>query len=155
MIATNANERGQGLRPAEWFVVAGTLLIVVFAVVVGRIIYVKPPPVRFVQIDSELGRKGEMVLRRENCLSCHEIFHNGTTVGPNLDGVGSRRSASWLKEYLRAPRAGVGIKPYRLVMPAYDKLPAEELDALVAYLGNLQEVAAQDAAPETRVSVVK
>ena len=81
-----------------------------------------------------------MVFRREGCLSCHELFGNGTSFGPALDGVGSRRHPSWLKEYLRSPRPGVGDRTWRLRMPAYDKLEEGDLDALVTYLVALREL---------------
>lgn len=139
------------LRPAEWVVIAGSGLIVAFAVLVGVLIYQKPPPVPFVYMPSELSSRGEAVYRREGCSSCHEIFGNGASYGPSLDGVGSYRSAAWLAQYLKAPRAGVGKKKYRLRMPAYDKLDVAELDALVAYLGALK-VSAERPRPVTDVS---
>lgn len=127
------------IRPGEWVVLAGSAMIVAFAILVGVLIYQKPPPVPFAYRQSELSSQGESVYRREGCSSCHEIFGNGASYGPSLDGVGSYRSAAWLHQYLRAPRPGVGKKPYRLRMPAYDKLPVEDLDALVAFLGALQK----------------
>ena len=130
-------------RLAEKVVLAGAVSIVVYAVVVGALIYLKPPPVRFVYVESSLTRGGELIFRREGCLSCHELFGNGTTYGPPLDGVGSRRDRPWLTDYLRSPRPGVGDKPYRLRMPAYDTVDAGELDALVSYLGALRELDAE------------
>ena len=127
-------------RTAEWVVVVAAVLIVVYAVIVGALIYLKPPPVRFVYGESASTRAGEMVFRREGCLSCHELFGNGTSFGPPLDGVGSRRDLAWLKQYLRSPRPGVGDRTYRLRMPAYDKLEVDELDALATYLGALREL---------------
>ena len=121
-------------------VLVGVAVIAVYAVVVGTLIYFKPPPVRFVYMESAPARAGEMIFRREGCLSCHELFGNGTGYGPALDGVGSRRDRVWLGEYLRLPRPGVGDRPYRLRMPAYDTLEAGELDTLVAYLGALREL---------------
>ncbi len=126
------------IRPGEWFVFAGSVMIMAFAILVGVLIYLKPPPVPFEYRQSDLSRLGEAVYRREGCSSCHEVFGNGASYGPSLDGVGSYRSAAWLHQYLRAPRPGVGKKNYRLRMPAYDKLDAAELDALVAFLGALQ-----------------
>ncbi len=110
-----------------------------FGALVGILIYLKPPPVRFVYLESSLSKRGEAIFRRESCLSCHKVFGNGTSYGPNLDGVGSRRSKSWLQQYLRAPRAGVGVKTYRLRMPAYDTLKPVDLDALIAYLQGLRQ----------------
>lgn len=127
------------LRPGEWLVLVGAGLIMAFAALVGILIYLKPPPVRFVYLESSLSKQGEAIFRRESCLSCHEVFGNGASYGPNLDGVGTRRSKSWLQQYLRAPRPAVSVKTYRLRMPAYDKLDPADLDALVAYLQGLRE----------------
>ena len=128
------------LRFAERMVLVAAAVIAVCAALVGAMIYSKPPPVRFTYRESASSTSGETIFRREGCLSCHELFGNGTTYGPALDGTGSRRNRPWLREYLRAPRPGVGDKPYRLLMPAYDTLEADELDALVAYLGALREL---------------
>ncbi len=127
-------------RTAEWVVVIATVVIVVYAVLVGALIWLKPPPVRFVYGESASTRPGEMIFRREGCLSCHELFGNGTSFGPALDGVGSRRDVPWLKQYLRSPRAGVGDRTWRLRMPAYDHLEEGELEALATYLEALREL---------------
>ena len=126
------------LRVAETLVVIGAAVIAAYAIVVGALVYLRPPPVRFVYVESTLTKEGERVFRREGCLSCHELFGNGTGFGPALDGVGSRRDSRWLQDYLRSPRPGVSGKTYRLRMPAYDTLDAGELDALVRYLGALR-----------------
>ena len=118
----------------------GVAVIAAYAVLVGTLIYLKPPPVRFVYVESEATRSGEQVFRREGCLSCHELFGNGTGYGPALDGTGSRRSPAWLEDYLRSPRPGSDGKTYRVRMPAFDSLKAGELDALVSYLGALREL---------------
>lgn len=128
------------LRTAEKLVVIAAVVIVAYSVLVGALIYLKPPPVRFVYGESESTRTGEMVFRREGCLSCHELFGNGTSFGPALDGVGSRRDVPWLKEYLRSPRTGVGDRTWRLRMPGYDHLEEGELEALAAYLGALRKL---------------
>ena len=118
----------------EWLVIAGSALIVAFAVVVGSIIYLKPPPVQFIYVESADSRKGEGIYRREGCLACHEIFGNGASYGPSLDGIGSKRDKQWLIRYLKSPWAGVSVKPYRLKMPPYDHLSDEDLDKLTEYL---------------------
>ena len=127
-------------RTAEKLVLVAAVVIAAFAVLVGALIYLKPPPVRFVYGESASTRTGERVFRREGCLSCHELFGNGTGFGPALDGVGSRRDVTWLKQYLRSPRAGVGDRTWRLRMPAYDHLEEGELEALAIYLGALREL---------------
>ena len=128
------------LRAAERVVVLSAAVIVAYAVLVGALIWLKPPPVRFAYAETASTRIGETIFRREGCLSCHELFGNGTSYGPVLDGVGSRRELSWLRDYLRSPRPGVGDKTYRLRMPAYDTLEAGELDALAYYLVALREL---------------
>ena len=131
----SADRRRLGrFRTAEFVVLIGATVIAGYAIVVGALIYLRPPPVRFVYIESALTGGGEMVFRREGCLSCHELFGNGTTYGPALDGAGSRRDRGWLRDYLRSPRQGVSGKTYRLRMPAYDTLDPGELEALVNYM---------------------
>ncbi len=122
------------LKAGEWIVLAGSGLIAAFAVLVGVLIYLKPPPSEFTYLETEKTRIGEAIYRREACGSCHRINSTGPTYGPQLDGEGSRRSREWLADYLRNPRAGVGEKPYRLAMPSYAHLPPTDLEALVVYL---------------------
>jgi len=124
-------------------VVVAAALIAVFAMLVGTLIYLKPPPVRYVYVESPATVAGEMLYRREGCPSCHELFGNGASYGPALDGTGSRRDPLWLQAYLRSPRPGVGEKTYRLRMPPVDTLGAGELEALVSYLGALRELNAE------------
>ena len=124
-------------------VAIAAVLIVAFAVLVGTLIYLKPPPVRYVYVESTATVVGEMVYRHEGCASCHELFGNGASYGPMLDGTGSRRDAPWLRAYLLSPRPGVGEKTYRLRMPPVDTLDAGELEALVSYLGALRELDAE------------
>ena len=138
------------LRLAEKVVLIAAAVIAACAALVGTLIYSKPPPVRFTYRESAPAMAGEMIFRREGCLSCHELFGNGTGYGPALDGVGSRRDGLWLKDYLRSPRPGVGDRSYRLLMPAYDSLEAGEMDALVIYLAALRELDADGRVIEPR-----
>lgn len=133
-MAMTTGTRLMKLRSGEWIVVAGSVLIAMFAVLTGRLIYLKPPPVAYAYADSAAAQQGEAIYRREGCGSCHQVFGNGATYGPSLDGEGSRRTPAWLQAYLLDPRAGVGVKPYRVKMPSYGNLKGEERDALVAHL---------------------
>ena len=126
------------LSAGEIVVVAGSIGIIAFAVIVGSIIYLKPPPVRFVYVETPQTIQGEAVYRREGCLSCHEIFGNGASYGPSLDGVGSKRSNDWLERYLKSPWPDVSAKPYRLKMPPYGHLTQDDMTALTAYLSALK-----------------
>jgi cbb3-type cytochrome oxidase cytochrome c subunit len=122
------------LRAGEWIVLGGSVLIAAFAALVGVLIYLKPPPVEYADLDSAAARAGEAVFRREGCGSCHQVFGNGATYGPPLDGVGSRRTRDWLHAYMRDPRPGISARTYRARMPSYAGLEGKEMDALLAYL---------------------
>jgi cbb3-type cytochrome oxidase cytochrome c subunit len=126
------------LRIGEWIVLIGAGAIAAFAALVGVLIYQRPPPVAYRYLETPASQAGEAIYRREGCGSCHQIFGNGATYGPSLDGVGSKRTAGWLEEYLRVPREGVGDRPYRVKMPSYAGLKTDELAALVAYLKALR-----------------
>ena len=127
------------LSTGEIIVGAGSIAIVAFAIVVGIIIYLKPPPVRFVYVETPQTAQGEAIYRREGCLACHEIFGNGASYGPSLDGVGSKRSKFWLERYLKSPWPDVSDKPYRLRMPPYDHLTQNDMNALITYLSALKK----------------
>ena len=126
------------LSAGEIIVGAGSIGIIAFAAIVGTVIYLKPPPVRFAYEQTPQTVQGEAVYRREGCSSCHEIFGNGASYGPTLDGVGSNRSADWLERYLMSPWPEVSAKPYRLKMPPYDHLTQIDMAALIAYLSALK-----------------
>lgn len=110
------------------------------AIAVGKAVYQNPPSVFRTNVETPAGRVGELIFRRESCFSCHEVFGNGASYGPSLDGVGSKRTNSWLQDYMRNPRPGVSAKPYSLRMPSYEKLGDSKLDALVSYLQGLRKV---------------
>jgi len=133
------------LRSGEWIVIAGTLLIGAFAALVGTLIYLKPPPVMYWYAESPTANLGEAIYKRESCRDCHQVFGNGSTSGPKLDGIGALRSESMLKAYLLDPVPGVGDRTYRVKMPSYARLNQEDRDALVAYLLALSPPAAQNA----------
>lgn len=122
------------LRGGEWLVVGGSAAIAACAALVGVLIWQRPPPAAYAYAETAASRAGEHVYRREGCGSCHQVFGNGASYGPSLDGVGSRRAPDWLQAYLIDPRPGVGVKPYRVRMPSYAALAAHDRDALVAYL---------------------
>lgn len=67
------------------------------------------------------------------CVACHMLGGQGGQVGPALDGVGSRKTARELTEWLRDPQK---VKP-GTAMP---KLPLTEgqLDELTAFLSTLK-----------------
>jgi mono/diheme cytochrome c family protein len=78
----------------------------------------------------ELGRR---VYEEQRCQLCHSVAGAGNTRGP-LDGVGSRLSAEEIRKWIVEPQT---MKP-GVRKRAYDKLPADRLDALVAYVASLK-----------------
>ena len=90
--------------------------------------------------DAAAIKKGEGVYTAQKCSTCHQIAGKGSKVSP-LDGVGKKLSADDIKQWITHPtemtaKAKSTKKP---PMPAkYGKLPAADLDALVAYLHSLK-----------------
>jgi mono/diheme cytochrome c family protein len=85
-------------------------------------------------------KRGEEVYAAQKCSMCHSIAGKGGKSSP-LDGVGAKLSAEDIKQWITHPtemtaKAKSTKKP---PMPAkYGKLPAADLDALVAYLHSLK-----------------
>ncbi len=52
---------------------------------------------------SEEGLKGSALFRHEGCTACHRAVRNGTNMGLDLDGIGSRRSLDYLANFLKNP----------------------------------------------------
>jgi mono/diheme cytochrome c family protein len=78
----------------------------------------------------------EASVYEKRCKLCHSIAGSGgpmAKMGGALDGVGSKRDAQWLKEYLKNPKS----KSSQSAMPAL-KLTDEERDAVVRYLLSLK-----------------
>lgn len=70
-------------------------------------------------------------LYQQMCTACHSMDGQGGTVGPALDGVGSRKTAEWLRSWIKDPKS---VKP-DTTMPA---LPMSdvELEEVVTFLSN-------------------
>ncbi len=67
------------------------------------------------------------------CLTCHMIGGNGGEVGPALDGIASRRDATYLKNWLKDPSQ---IKA-DAKMPKLE-LTDQEIDEMVSFLTELK-----------------
>jgi len=84
--------------------------------------------------------KGAEVYAAQKCSVCHSIAGKGGKSSP-LDGVGAKLSAEDIKQWIVDPvamskKSSSTKKP---PMPAkYGKLPAAELDSLVAYMVSLK-----------------
>ena len=85
-------------------------------------------------------KKGQEVYAAQKCSICHAIAGKGSKTNP-LDGVGAKLSADDIRQWIVSPaeataKAKSTKKP---PMPAkYGKLPAADLDALVAYMQSLK-----------------
>ncbi len=84
--------------------------------------------------------KGQQVYAAQKCSVCHAIAGKGGKTNP-LDGVGAKLSAADIRSWIVTPgemtkKTGSTKKP---PMPdKYGKLPAAEIDALVAYMQSLK-----------------
>lgn len=57
-----------------------------------------PAGSRFVpQSASDSSARGAMLYKDKGCIACHTIGTTGGTIGPNLSGVGARRSRNFIK----------------------------------------------------------
>lgn len=86
---------------------------------------------------AELGR---LTYARHDCASCHAISGRGNPRHP-LDGVGERRSAEELREYVTATGAAANKLSDTTVRrkARYREIPADEMTALINYLSTLSE----------------
>jgi mono/diheme cytochrome c family protein len=88
--------------------------------------------------------RGKRLFTESKCTMCHSVAGKGNSKGP-LDGVGARLVPADLRKWLVEPKvmatkAKAERKP---VMPSFETLKKDELDALVAYLATLKTPAAK------------
>lgn len=90
--------------------------------------------------DAKLVQRGEKLYVDQKCSMCHSVAGKGNQKGP-LDDVGTRLSDEELRQWLINPRAmEQKTKSLRKPpMPPYAKLPAEDVDALIAYMKTLKK----------------
>jgi mono/diheme cytochrome c family protein len=85
-------------------------------------------------------KKGQEVYAAQKCSICHAIAGKGNKQNP-LDGVGKKLSADETRNWIVDP-AGMTAKTKSTKKPPmpnkYSKLPAAEIDALVAYMQSLK-----------------
>jgi mono/diheme cytochrome c family protein len=113
----------------------GGLLV---AALTAALVLAMPRPSR--SQDAEQVKKGQEVYTAQKCQVCHAIAGKGNKQNP-LDGVGAKLSADDIRQWIVNPtemtaKAKSTKKP---PMPnKWAKLPAAELDALVAYMQSLK-----------------
>jgi mono/diheme cytochrome c family protein len=90
--------------------------------------------------DAALVKKGEQVYAAQKCQTCHSIAGKGKKTNP-LDGVGGKLSADEIKQWILDPK-GMTAKAKSTKKPPmaakYNNLPAEDINALVAYMQSLK-----------------
>jgi mono/diheme cytochrome c family protein len=80
------------------------------------------------------------VYTAQKCSLCHSIDGKGNKKGP-LDNVGAKLSEEEIRQWIvNAPEMTKKTKAERKpVMKSYEKLPKEDIDALVAYMQSLKK----------------
>jgi len=87
---------------------------------------------------------GRSVFVKRGCASCHAVGA-GTVIGPDLKGVGGRRTKQWLRQWLADPATMLRAYPDLadwpsgfggIIMPNQN-LTTAEIDALVVYLAGI------------------
>ncbi|MCC6273469.1 MAG: cytochrome c [Deltaproteobacteria bacterium] len=84
--------------------------------------------------------EGARLFKAKGCTTCHTIG-GGVKVGPDLQGLFSRREEAWIRRYIADPVTMVEQDPiarelkaqYKIQMPKMMISPAE-MDRLLAYL---------------------
>jgi mono/diheme cytochrome c family protein len=90
--------------------------------------------------DADLVKKGQEVYSAQKCAMCHSIGGKGNKANP-LDGIGAKLSADEIRLWITDPTTMTAKtkSTKKPPMPAkWSKLPAAELDALVAYMQSLK-----------------
>ena len=88
----------------------------------------------------ELIAAGRRVFEAQGCMRCHSIAGEGNPRYP-LDGVGERRTAEAIQQWIIAPAELKDQMPAQAFQAkqAYRNLPPEDLGALVTYLQILKK----------------
>jgi len=87
------------------------------------------------------GSKDAMeIIRGSGCLGCHKVGTEGGAIGPDLNHVGGRLSASLIRESILLPDAKIarGFEKFKGIMPKTfgEQLNAAQLEALVQFLAS-------------------
>ena len=98
------------------------------------------------------GLQGSEIFRHQGCTACHKAVRNGTNMGLDLDGIGSKRSLEYLNNFLKDPEATYasrtldhGPAPKEAAYVA--ELPEKNRHALAVFLSELQATQGSPDAP--------
>ena len=90
--------------------------------------------------DAAAVKRGQAVYAAQKCQGCHNIAGKGYKANP-LTGVGTKLSADEIRSWITMPKAmatKTGAKGKPPMPDRYAKLPAADIDALVAYMQSLK-----------------
>jgi len=89
------------------------------------------------------GLRGSTLFRKAECTQCHRAIQNGTNAGVDLDGIGSKRTLQYLRDFLKNPEATYasktidhGAAPKEAAKVA--KMPEADLEAIAVFLSELR-----------------
>jgi len=89
------------------------------------------------------GLRGSTIFRKAECTQCHRAIQNGTSAGVDLDGIGSKRTLQYLRDFLKNPEATYAAKtidhgsaPKEAAYVA--KMSASDLEAMAVFLSELR-----------------
>jgi len=101
----------------------------------------------------EGGRGMHLFFRKGNCTDCHRALNSGTNMGAqvDLDGEGSKRSLTWIYDFLREPEkiyGGPTLDHGAGKAAAYvQTFPPDELHAIAVFLSELKADSGSSVSP--------
>jgi len=142
----------QPLKPGEkiLFTVAGVFVVfAVIAFIIMQFVIAKSDKPLFVTKThadfSVEGQKGSEYFRVNGCTTCHRALRNGTNMGrtADLDGIGSRRTMTWMYNFLVDPVSNYGSetmdhRPGQRSAAYVAEMPKEKLHAIAVFLSELK-----------------
>lgn len=89
------------------------------------------------------GLRGSVLVRKSGCTTCHRALRNGTNMGLELDGIGSRHNFDYLLNFLKNPEATYPTKtvdhgPAPKGAAYVAELPEADLHAIAVFLSELK-----------------
>jgi mono/diheme cytochrome c family protein len=90
--------------------------------------------------DAKQAKHGQEVYTAQKCQTCHSIAGKGSKTNP-LDGVGAKLSPDEIRQWIVNPgdmAAKVKSEKKPPMPNKYGKLPAADIDGLVAYMQSLK-----------------
>jgi len=140
-----------GLKRGEKILFGACALIGVFAVVSFIMLEIvrsrmdRPMYPSHVHYDfSAEGLRGSNIFRKAECTQCHRAIQNGTSAGVDLDGIGSKRTLEYLRNFLKNPEATYPAKtidhgpPPKAAAVSMARLSEPDLEAVAIFLSELR-----------------